>query len=143
MNDKATAAGLELPGLDGANPLGFLAALGTLATLDKAGETKARLGWRRSVKWTPVLESVSSQNTEELCFLLAHALGGEAVASDAEEKRKSVEQEFDKAKKAVRNKRDEIKKRRLRGKEYKAVIEKEINPSEKWNHKNVRHGSER
>jgi len=48
-----------LTGLDGTNPLGFLAALGTLTALDDlhaADEaTRPRLHWERHSTWTPVL----------------------------------------------------------------------------------------
>lgn len=47
---------LELTGLDGANPLAFLAALGTLRTLSLAWPTaNVRLAWQAKQAWTPVL----------------------------------------------------------------------------------------
>lgn len=119
---------LELPALDGANPLGFLAALGTLSTLHKAGQTNARLGWRRQVRWTPVLEGVTTEDPKQLSDVLAQALRGRTVASDAEKKRKEAQQSFDAAKKVFKDKRDEIKKRRLRGEERKKAVETEIRP---------------
>jgi hypothetical protein len=128
MNEKADKTPLELTGLDGANPLGFLAALGTLVVCHQAGETKARLGWRRSTKWTPVLEDVSTTDPEALSGLLSEFLRGEDVAGDAENKRESAQKEFDKAKKAVKDKREEIKKRRLRGNERKEAFDREVKP---------------
>jgi hypothetical protein len=51
-----TATEMILAGLDGANPLAFLAALGTLRTLDAAWPTRhVRLAWRVHGRWTPVL----------------------------------------------------------------------------------------
>lgn len=47
---------LVLSGLDGANPLGFLAALGTLAAAPDA-----RLGWRYQGAWRPVLTSLFAE----------------------------------------------------------------------------------
>jgi hypothetical protein len=47
---------LELTGLDGANPLAFLAALGTLRLADLLHPGHARLRWTRRGKWTPRLE---------------------------------------------------------------------------------------
>ena len=47
----------QLTGLDGSNPLGFLAALGTLVALDHQTselETRPRLGWRLAGVWRPV-----------------------------------------------------------------------------------------
>lgn len=128
MNEKADNTHLELTGLDGANPLGFLAALGTLVTLHQAGETKARLGWRRSTKWTPVLEGVSTVVPEEMSYSLAGALRGQAVSSHAEQKRDIAQKEFDKAKKAVKDNREEIKKRGLRGTERKEAFDREVKP---------------
>ncbi len=48
---------LVLTGLDGANPLGFLAALGVLEVLHDR-EQEARLFWRDAGGWRPVLVSV-------------------------------------------------------------------------------------
>lgn len=47
---------LVLTGLDGTNPLGYLAALGTLRVLSDRG-VDARLGWRLLDAWRPVLQS--------------------------------------------------------------------------------------
>jgi hypothetical protein len=57
---------LELTGLDGANPLAFLAAVGTLRTLTQAwpGRT-VKMAWRLVGKWMPFLQ-----------------VGGDAVAQD-------------------------------------------------------------
>src|SRR3954462_13437760 len=49
-------ASLILTGLDGTNPLGFLAALGILAVADTKA-AGARLSWRRAGRWHPVLTS--------------------------------------------------------------------------------------
>lgn len=52
---------LQLPALDGANPLGFLAALGLLTVGDRmVGAGAWRLSWRKRVVATPVLHGVSS-----------------------------------------------------------------------------------
>ena len=51
---------LPLTGLDGKNPLGFLAALGTLAALTDAhkGGEPPRLRWQLAGTYLPVLENV-------------------------------------------------------------------------------------
>lgn len=123
-------ARLELLALDGANPLGFLAALGTLTTLHKAGQTNARLGWRRAVRWTPVLEGISTEDPKQLSDVLVQGLCGRTVATNADEKRKKAQQSFDEAKKTLKDKREEIKKRRLRREERKKAVETEIKPLE-------------
>ena len=52
---------LQLPALDGANPLGFLAALGLLTVGDRMfGEGAWRLSWTKRVVATPILHGVSS-----------------------------------------------------------------------------------
>lgn len=48
---------LELPGLDGTNPLAFFAALGVLEVLSDRG-MPARLRWRDDAGWHPVLDRV-------------------------------------------------------------------------------------
>jgi len=45
---------LTLPGIDGSNPLGFLAAFGTLLALD---QSQAKLRWQWDGAWHPVLTS--------------------------------------------------------------------------------------
>ena len=56
----ADVEGLRLTGLDGANPLAFLAAIGTLRTLDRAWPDKGvRLAWtdQAGSGWTPWISS--------------------------------------------------------------------------------------
>lgn len=57
-----------LPGIDGANPLGFLAAIGTLRTLVDEGDTDAfRLQWTTHTNaWRPVLTTQASLEPDEL-----------------------------------------------------------------------------
>lgn len=123
-------ARLELPALDGANPLGFLAALGTLATLHGAGQTQAKLGWRRVVKWEPVLEGITTDDPKQLSDVLAQALRGATVASAAEKTRKVAQEAVNAAKKALKDKKEELKKRRLRGEKRKQAVQTEIKPLE-------------
>jgi hypothetical protein len=120
----------ELTGLDGANPLGFLTALGTLVVLRRAGQLQARLSWKRSVTWVPVLTGVSCRDRGTLCECLSAALHGNPVSDTAETLRREAESEFDAAKKVVKDKRKEIKDRRLKGKERKAAIKVEVTPLE-------------
>lgn len=56
-----------LTGLDGSNPLAFLAALGTLCALEDRG-VAARLSWENQGVWRPILHGVDS--LEELVNLL-------------------------------------------------------------------------
>ncbi len=58
---------VSLTGLDGTNPLGFLAALGTLVVLDDRGLAPT-LRWTEGATWHPVIEGAESvdQVVEEL-----------------------------------------------------------------------------
>jgi hypothetical protein len=121
---------IKLSGINGANPLGFLSALGVLAVLSRSGYPKARLWWERSVAWIPVLDCGFALDPIALCETLAVGLRGQAVDNDAEGRRAETQHAFDAAKKAVNDKQKEIKKRRLRGKEKRAAEEAELLPLE-------------
>ncbi len=54
------SGGIELTGIDGTNPLGFLAALGTLGALDRIVGGEARLHWTETVLPRPVVTGVGS-----------------------------------------------------------------------------------
>ncbi len=83
----------ELTGLDGTNPLGFLAAVGTLASLVRSGESEARLGWGRRHTWIPFLETVLAADEEALVETIAGGLRGEAVSQEAERRRRSIREQ--------------------------------------------------
>jgi hypothetical protein len=121
---------LVLTGLDGTNPLGFLAALGTLLVLRRGAYPQTRLGWRRTITWQPVLTGGSLMDRNALCHAIAASLRGRPVADDAEDKRMAAQKDFDAAKKALKDKRDEIKERRLRGKDRQTAVDTEIAPLE-------------
>jgi CRISPR-associated endonuclease/helicase Cas3 len=63
--------GLLLPGLDGSNPLGFLAALGLFRVLDQScGPGELRMSWVSSGgTWAPVLHSTADPGLEENAIL--------------------------------------------------------------------------
>lgn len=120
----------ELSGIDGTNPLGFLAALGTLVTAHGAGETRARLGFRRRSTWRPFIAGVSVDTPEAFAEIVARGLEGRRVPDDAERRRAEAQKEFDAAKKACDDKKKEIQKRRLKGKERATAIAAELQPLE-------------
>ncbi|MGZ8245963.1 type I-G CRISPR-associated protein, Cas3-extension family [Methylomagnum sp.] len=74
-------AELALIGLDGGNPLAFLAALGTLRTIDWAwAERRLRMGWRQvGGAWRPVLRGVEA---DESGVFLAHLNRGLKAMKD-------------------------------------------------------------
>jgi CRISPR-associated endonuclease/helicase Cas3 len=127
---QTTDEAFALTGLDGGNPLGFLAALGTLLVLRRGGCPLARLGWKRTATWQPVLTGVSPADRSALCDALAAALRGRPVSEAAENSRMATQRDFDAVKKALKDKRDEIKKRGLRGQDRRAAIEAELAPFE-------------
>lgn len=51
---------IKLTALDGSNPLGFLAALGTLTVLHDRGLDTARLAWREEGTWCPLVYGLDS-----------------------------------------------------------------------------------
>lgn len=126
-----TAEPIVLSGIDGANPLGFLTALGTLAVLHTSGHRDARLHWTRTATWQPVLSGIATDGPAPLKQLVAEALSGDELVEDAEGKRDDARRALDAARKEVKVKLDEIKKRGLRGKQRKEAIEAEVKPLER------------
>ena len=120
----------ELPALDATNPLGFLAALGTLVTVHAAGARGARLRFRRGATWIPTIEGMAADSQEAFSELIASGLTGKAVAEQAEKERAQAQRAFDVAKKACEDKKKEIKKRGLKGKDRTRVLNEELSPFE-------------
>ncbi len=96
MNQQEAERPVPLPGLDGSNPLGFLAALGLLRLLDYQArlETRQRprLGWIDDGYWQPVLHDAGdienviaaviddkSSWADDPAFLLAYDESGEVL----------------------------------------------------------------
>lgn len=117
-----------LTGPTGDNPLGFLTALGTLRVLSNAASGPAlnpMLSWSEGRQ--PVLHlNVSCQSTDCLVSVIHGLLARERSASKADTK--MAKKAWDLAKLALKNKRAEIKKGRLRGKEAIEVKSKELQP---------------
>ncbi len=66
---------VDLPGLEGGNPLGFLAALGTLRTLSESGQHGlVTMAWRMASTWTPCLMTEEPCSQDALIGTLWHAL---------------------------------------------------------------------
>ncbi len=131
QKQESASAKMELSGVDGANPLGFLAAIGTLVVLHAAGQRGARLSWKRAATWQPVLSGISTTDRETLASIVTNALRGNAVAEDAERNRAETQSAFDIAKKAIKDKQEEIKKRHLGRTERQQAIEAEVAPLDK------------
>ena len=130
MNASTSDHGLALPALNGANPLGFLAALGTLVMLRKAGNPDARLSWRQQTHWVPVIDGLVVRDEQKLAEAIAAQLHGNKVTAQADTDRESSQRQFDGAKKALKDKLAEIKKRKLKGAARAAVFSAEVLPLE-------------
>lgn len=85
MNDqRKTTDGLLLVGMDGSNPLAFLAALGTLRTLTLAwADRNVKMSWtQHSGAWRPVLYAAADLDINALVHAIVAALHvGTDVAS--------------------------------------------------------------
>ena len=130
MSDSTKNRQLELSALNGANPLGFLTALGVVTVLHQTGEKGIRLSWNQKVLWTPSLHGFSG-NKKTLIEKLENTLKGQPVSEQSKSDYTRAQKAFDKVKKELKDKEKEIKKRKLKGKEYKFVVEKEICPLQK------------
>jgi CRISPR-associated endonuclease/helicase Cas3 len=122
---------LVLEGIDGANPLGFLAAVGALVVLHQGGHRDSRLAWRRNgLAWRPLLAGLATDDPAALSAVLAEQLRGADISAEAEKKCNQAERLFSAKKKEIKDKREGIKKRGLRGKERMQALEKEVAPLE-------------
>lgn len=120
---------LDIPALDGANPLGFLAALGTLTVLAETDPT-LKLGWHARARWMPFLVSDKPLEENDVLDRLALRLRGQLVDKEKEASRKLAQERFDEAKKALKDSIDRFKKLGLRGKERDEAREREIAPQD-------------
>lgn len=120
----------ELAGLDGANPLGFLAALGVLVTLDRRGERDARIAWTRRHTWVPVLDQVGAASEADLSEIVANGLRGRAVSEETDRRREEVRKAMDAAKTEVKKQWDEIRRRALTAAGRKEARDRELRPLE-------------
>ncbi len=128
--DDPNEDGVELSGLDGANPLSFLTSLGTLVTLHGAGEEGARLRWRRRSLWVPVVDGVSTPTRAGLSAVVARGLRGNDVSEDAERKRTQAERRYEASRKAVEDRKKSFGKKGRKGGDGEADIESEVRPLE-------------
>lgn len=85
----------RLSGLDGSNPLAFLAALGTFRVLDAAWPTRdVRLHWLDESVWTPELAFSGEATRDEVVAALVELLGG-TPPSDKPSRRSLARKEKD------------------------------------------------
>jgi CRISPR-associated endonuclease/helicase Cas3 len=122
-------APIELTGLDGANPLALLAAVGTLRLADQLFKGQAKLHWTQSGRWMPILSLPADQTQETLVnklYGLVHRIGNEQAAVEA----KKHEKVYQTQRKAVDAAAKAIKARKLRGDQRAAAWAAEVTPLE-------------
>lgn len=121
---------LELTALDGANPLGFLAALGTLRVLSET-DPAIKLGWRARARWVPFLTSSKPLAESEILQRLATRLRGKPVDAKKVKLREATQERFDSAKTRLKEAVAAFKRLNLRrGKERDTARENGIVPFE-------------
>ena len=124
---------LELTGLDGSNPLGFLAAIGTLAELAGARPNTVTISWScRNMTWCPVLHTVVSADRPDIAAQLAKRLGVDGSITECAAKvvqlLDAADKELADAKRVLKKALEDIKKRKLRGAERQQVTHQETGP---------------
>jgi hypothetical protein len=130
MSQHPTNGGLLLPGLDGTNPLGFLAALGVLQTLTAAHHPcKVMVSWSSNQGvWNPVIYGID-QDRKSVSESLAKQLKCPFTANpEADSKREKTQEAYDNKKKERKKAADELKKQGLRGNERKIAEETKLGP---------------
>ena len=130
--------GLLLSGLDGANPLGFLAALGTLCTLSAARpQRNIKMRWHlKKATCTPEIIGWDDNATvgETIAEHIGCAQCGRRPESDTspqsinDTKRSLSEKRFQKHRTALKKARDSIKARGMRGKAREDAEARELTP---------------
>lgn len=134
-NDTETASrpqAVTLNGLDGSNPVNFLAALGVLATLSSSDDRHdVRISWRERIGvWHPVVHWVTgdvSQIAQALAVQLKCPFTPDPAAEALREQR---QKSFDVKKKQFKDAVQELKRKKLRGKERDEEFANSVAPVE-------------
>lgn len=87
---------LDLPALDGTNPLGFLAALGALAVLSET-DPGLRLGWRRGPRWTALLQRTALLDTDSVVATLVEGLKPTPTSVEADQGKEACRGAYEQA----------------------------------------------
>ncbi len=128
MNNNNTHR-LDLPAIDGANPLGFLAALGTALVYSEC-DPSVRMGWVNGPRWTPFLATAKPLDKDRVCEALAERLCGSPVDDDAASTLKIAKKIMEAVGKDLKKANRDLKERKLPRSEAKAAREVEIVPLE-------------
>ncbi len=124
--------GILLKGLDGSNPLAFLAALGTLRTLTLAlPDETVKMSWEQhDGAWRPRIFSSKTYSEKSLVETVLNKIKDSAATSDQSTDEADLKKVVAQKKKAVKDAREALKERRLKGNDLKAARQKEIEPLE-------------
>ena len=120
---------VELKAIDGSNPLGFLAALGTLGELSQL-DSNVRLAWRSGARWIPFLKCPEFFSESFIAQQLVEKLRGNPVDLAADKMRAEAQRRLDDVKTAIRKAEKQLKERKLRGAERRVARERDIAPLE-------------
>jgi CRISPR-associated endonuclease/helicase Cas3 len=134
--NSAPCNAVTLDALDGANPLAFLAALGTLRALAQAWpQEQPSLSWHvHEAAWRPIiragcLPSDWKEAHQVICSALTQSLGlGFTPTPEAEAERRAAQKSFEEARLKLRNKLKEIRGRKLKGDDLRKARERESAP---------------
>lgn len=127
QSSSPAEAALELRGLDGANPLAYLAALGLLRVAARLWPEVARLQWRACGVWRPFLcvpHGLTEDTVVDAVFRDLHRRGDPTAVAEAE----TLQDTFDEVRRRVREAEKAVKALRLRGPERDAVVAERITP---------------
>jgi CRISPR-associated endonuclease/helicase Cas3 len=126
---------LDLPGIDGSNPLGALAALGVLRSLTQAWPTRdVRLHWRiLKGGWKAVISynedsSVQISQSEVVEAIASVLKLGFKAQTEGWENRDQAQRDLEAIKVQIEQIKASIKQRKLKGEAKKAAEEAEIEP---------------
>ena len=119
-----------LVGLDGTNPLGFLAALGTLSLLSEADRTRTvKLAWKpHDCLWVPFIQGFGQDN-KDVARALAEQLKCPFKPDEQKDQRRSETQEaHEAARRELKEAVESVKRLGLRGNERKSAEERMLTP---------------
>ena len=122
-----------LRGLNGSNPVCFLAALGAMQSLQSSGKAeRVRMKWKEIAgDWRPVVISSLcsvSELAQEIAVQLKCPFTPDATSESLREERQKA---FDAKKTELKRAREALKKKKLRGKERDAEYTASVAPVEK------------
>jgi len=118
---------IELTGLDGSNPLAFLAAVGTLRLTDVQFPGRCRMGWISRGKWLPVLELTEPFSTDELVSTL-HTRLNRVPDPGAAQNEQGTRKEYEALTRKLKDAQKTLKQRKLRGAERETAFRQDVEP---------------